>query len=419
MAHIKQCRKYLIVAHRILCSIGLVVHLWFISASYFRYEITASTQIQFSKTIISPAVSICFRYVDILDPEFVAKKLGDETDTVGEHLEKIEQDITLDELFKHTPSGEELLTGALMRSVTNYTVQALNKKQALEVFKISRYQTLTWMCYRFQPQSKSEFNYRLLASASSYVGMIYSIFLRLDKKYLNHTILMMPMVHSNNEYPTVAFLYAPHDGISNDDRKVNLWRLNSYKLENHYLKYPYETDCHDYSGRDDGLDQPQLISDCRVKVTIERLKMIPFSEFKIEHKFEFNASMKITDPITRFDNETIGHEFLKIQLECNRLYRKPDCEQYVHMTHIESREYWPHKNWHFSVQRPVNPTIITEYQPLQDVYTFSLLVLSCFGVWLGLSLIDLNLVDLYGKVEQLLRRQTMATRINLFDQSTK
>ena len=401
----------MIFSHRLLCSIGLVVHLWFIGESYFRYEITASTRIQFPTTIVSPAVSICFRYIDILDPEFVAKILGDETNTVGQPIEKIEQDITLNELFKHTPSGQELLVGALVRSATNYTVETLDKKQALEVFEISRYQTLTWMCYRFQPRIKSEFKYRLVASASSYVGMIYSIFLRLDKKYLNHTVLMMPMVHSHNEYPTVAFLYAPHDGIANDDRKVNLWRLNSYKLENHYLKYPYETDCYDYSGRDDGTDQPQLISDCRVKATIERLKMIPFSEFKIEHKFEFNSSMKITDPITRFDDGNVGHEFRKIKAECVSLYRKRDCDQYVYMTQIESREYWPISDWRFGVRRPLNPTIRTEYQPLQDFYTFSLLVLSCFGVWLGSSLIDFNLVDLYGKVERRLRRQTVARRV--------
>jgi len=351
-------------------------------------------------------VSICFRYVDILDPEFVANKLGDQTDQ-----ETIDQDITLSELFEHTPPSEELLTGALARSVINYTVQILDQKEALKFFEISRYQTLIWMCYRFQPRIKSEFIYRSVASASSYVGMIYSIFIRLDKKYLKKPILMMPMVHTHNEYPTVSFLYAPHEGILiDDDRKVNLWRLNSYLLDNHYLKHPYETDCYDYEERL-GTDQPQLISDCRVKATINRLKMIPFSEFKIEHKFEFNSSMKITDPITRFDDGNIGHEVRNIRSECRRLYRKPDCDQCFHITQIESREYWPINDWRFSVRRPLNPTITTVYQPLQDFYTFSLLVLSCFGVWLGSSLMDLNLVVLYGKVEQRIRRQTMARNV--------
>ena len=402
-----QVRTYFSAGHRLLCTFGMLVHVWFVSDHYLKYETTSLTNVGFPLVVNSPALSICFRYGDILDTEFVAKKLGENYKSVTQRLEQIRRDITLDEVFQHTPPGEQLLTGAFIRDSKNYTVRQLNQKQSIEHFEISRFQTLMWMCYRFQPRLVKTFNYRLVASSSSFAGMIYSVFIQLSKKRVNRTMLMMPLVHTYNDYPTLEYLHAPHVGIAKDST-VNLYRLNSQKFETKFLRYPYKTDCTDYGERDDdGIDQPQLISDCIVKSTIDRLKMIPFSEFKIENKFEFSSNLKLMDPNSRFGNSSIGLEFKKIEHECKRLYPKLDCEDYVHLTQIQSRENWPIEDWHFRIGQPTSPTIRTVYQPMEDFYTFSLLVLSCFGVWIGSSLIDLNLVDFYVKVERLMNQRTV------------
>ena len=37
-----------------------------------------------------------------------------------------------------------------------------------------------------------------------------------------------------------------------------------------------------------------------------------------------------------------------------------------------------------------SPSVESVYQPMEDFFTFILLFLSCLGVWLGWSMIDLN-----------------------------
>ena len=87
-----------------------------------------------------------------------------------------------------------------------------------------------------------------------------------------------------------------------------------------------------------------------------------------------------------------------------------DCDHDFYVTRIMSSEKWgDYQQLAFRVIQQNHPSIRTVYQPMEDFYTFALLVLSCFGVWLGLSLADLNPVKLLNRINQ--RGSNRSTRI--------
>ena len=374
--------------YRILCLIGLVVHVWTIGSEYFKYRTNISTYVAFPFEFDSYALSVCFKYADIFDPSFGSKKYGVNFESLDrfEKVSLLERNITLDEIFKHTPSSRSIFVGADVRRSKTYDVDKLDQLAAFDEFEISRYQMLYWICYRFQQKIKLTFNYRDMASAQSFVGMLYKLVIKLDQSQLNSTILMMPIIHGHNDYPTSSYMYAPIDGV-NKVRQTNLYRLTSQNVRTSLLEYPHKTNCRNYGK----IPRSRRISDCVLKSTIDNLHKLSYTSLKIESELGSRSKLTIIDPQIAKHSEN----YQKIVRDCERLYRKIGCNQNIYLTQLQSRDKWNIDNLEFRVGHPMNPTIQIIHKPMHSFYTFAVLVLSCFGVWLGWSLMDMNPIYLF------------------------
>ena len=221
----------------------------------------------------------------------------------------------------------------------------------------------------------------------------------------NRTRYVKPIVHAYNSYPFTSYIHAP----LSTSRDMTAFVVESQRVENHRLPHPYPTDCRDYVMT----SRNELMAECIINATIEQLGLLAFSELKVASKYGSTfGDLRISHPMDLIENETLAIGMEKIRSECNEKHAKMDCVDQFYISRITSRQKWGNdEQLAFRVLQPNHPSILTVYQPMEDFYTFALLLLSCFGVWLGLSLADLNPFKLFKRFNQITRKASRLSRV--------
>ena len=378
--------------YSLLCTVGLIAHITYITIGYLKYETVTSVFIQFPVIVPSPALSVCFRYTELLDSKWLLEVYGQKLGfnaTSGVTLNQfweIRQNIRLNDVFERTPPGDKCCNTCMVRNDINYGITEIyNMSRVMQQFEISRYYAQETICYRTQLRANQVYNYSQLATSQGF-GAIFSI--GFSNLSFNRTSYLVPIVHQMNEYPITSFYFSPITHYaSNSD--LNGFAVSNQKIETHFLKHPYKPNCIDYNGR-----RTELIQQCVTKLTINRFDVYPYSRMQYESNID-NRKLKMAHPSNIIGNRTLLDGFTDIRDHCRLKYKNVECYQYFYMTFIHTRWSQPDiDSITFNVMQPKRPTFRTVYQPMEDFYTFSLLILSCFGVWLGLSFADFNPISL-------------------------
>ena len=393
-----------------ICVLGLITHLSLITIKYFDYETTTAVYLQFRDSVESPALSVCFRYIELLDHDWAISRFGRKLlDGSTSHTEAIARNITLAEIFDHTPSVDDILIEGRTRDETTYRVEQLKSPASVQrKFQVWRFFSQDWLCYRVQTRHNGIYSYGQVATSVN-PGMLFQF--GFDGLLFNRTIYLAPILHRINELPCKSIYFAP---IINhiSDYQLNFYRVINEKVENHFLERPYASDWVDHHGM-----RRTSIGKCVTQLTIDRFRMVPYAEVQLESKIYFNTATNILHPHTIADNQTLRSEFEKIRDHCHQLYRNIDCHTTTYLSHVVSREERKSpKSISFRVYQSKTPTYLTIHQPMEDFFSFGLMALSCFGVWLGLSLADFNpihLMNLFNDGRQRLVPGQMATMTTL------
>ena len=377
--------------YTILCTLGLIVHMSFITIDYLRYDTVTSVYIEFPTIVESPALSVCFKYKELIEQDLF--------EMYGHKL-----DIKLNDIFRRTPSANQCCVGGLVRNETNYGTKGLWTSTAvLDHFEVSRFFAQEAICYRLQLRVQQSFDYLQLGS-STLSRMIYGI--GFSWTLFEQTSMLLPIVHASHEYPLKSIYYSP--AVDRSFEIKNVYSVSSQRMETHSLKYPYKSDCIDYQKR----SRSESIRQCVTQLSVKRLGLFPYSQMHYEadlSNYNQNQNLKQSRPTNIVTNRTLLDGFNAIRNECNQLYHNIECDTYFYTTFIDGRFT---RNWNatiFLVNQPIRPTISTIYQATQDFYTFSLLILSCFGVWLGWSLSDFNPINLISFMANLRHHSQQAT----------
>ena len=397
------------ILFRIVCTIGLVIHLTLITRQYLSYEMTTSAYQEFMTYVDDRALSVCFRYIDLLDLAWIERKYGrnvKQSIASGTYHAIIKQNITLDELLKNTPSVIEASYWADLRDNDTYETTSFKDPRTVQIgFEIHRFTTQEYICFRIRSRTRLTFEYELLAK-SDHIGMMFAF--AFPPKFSNTDLFFNPVVHGSEDYPFRSFMYSPPVRHS-PKLAYNVYRVFSQRVVTDYLPHPYSTNCRDYGS----FSRDLRMSNCLIQSIINQLGVIPYSELVVAEDYREYGHLKIKQPSEVAQNRTLRSAIKKIRNECVDTNRQVQCRTSFHITFV-SVEIWVRQGLIFRVGQPTNPTVHSVYQPTQDVYTFALLTFSCFGVWIGWSMIDFNptkLINIFNRRNQVGNREQ--TRPNI------
>ena len=380
------------LAHRLFvmgCCCGLIAHVSVITSEYFKYQATSDVSMETPAIIPIPAISVCWRYFDILDINRLNRDLKlsllppNYTTLISRDvsLSAIRAQITVKQILDYTPTTDQLFTDSSVRYEHRYDVQHLDKTSTYENFRVLKYYTQDYICYRVGLKKNGQYDYNRVKKTLEYSSMAFEIGFNLTM--FDPANSMLPIVQLGPDLPHYSRLFAPKVWRYRKDNGRNRICLTSQRVNVRKLPAPYPTGCVDYGT----LDLPDLITRCLVKSTVEKFGKLPFTDI-IPEDFEADLNYLVIEP-----NVTEYQRLVEIEHQCEAGLRKPECYAYWYMTSLVDMSPGD-ESIRFRVNLPNRPEITIIFQPMAHFFDFLTYVLSCFGTWIGLSIIDLSPITL-------------------------
>lgn len=400
--------------------------------------------------IYVPDVTVCFRYVDVIDVKRLNQKYPDlhvrslenlaSNDEITHIVKKIQATVTIEDILLLTPSPETVISGCSIKGPKDFEFEDFSSpKECNAYFTTWKFYLQEYICYRFKRitkeyQDPTPFQYRSISYAIDRSGVMYSV--KLSDAHIILARYLKVVIHSSNLNPISSLAMTTNikrrfdderkGSGGGDDVKKNyyIFQLTYSQLNMTRLPPPFDTGCKNYV--EEGiLSSMECRNECLVNKTLSQLKKVPFSvsvwnvtdiihfmttygdvsddtdKYLASSLAKEKAMMSVLkhQHLTNEDvkNGSLSKLLIQIEDDCHQECKRPDCSDIISLTRGSydyiRPEYMdnPSKQpMEFEVSVPKKPFIAIEYKEKISQTEFLVYILSCFGVWFGLSVLSLN-----------------------------
>ena len=383
----------------IICFIGLIFHASIITKQFFEYPITNSVQMDTPVTVSVPQLSVCFRYSDLLKLDELNSATGMQLEwtkpskvkEVIRMVSLIHRNITLKQIFDFTPKADEVYATGLIRYPGTYDFNFITKKAVQRKFMSIKYYFQEFMCYQiiFKCDSNCEYNYKQVISSLRFSGMAFEFGFNLS--FFAGTRSFLVAIHGDSDNTQSIHMAEQIKRKSRGNKRLDLFQLTYHTIETVRLPAPYASDCWTYSDPTNKWYDSQLdcISECLVKETTKVMKRFPFTTLIYETDAQ-DFNFKVFDTYQDLSlNQSANQTLTLLERKCFTACRRPDCITRLYITNLLGSSF-SIGAIRFRINLANYPDISIVNQPMISFYDYLTLVLSCLGVWLGLSLHDFD-----------------------------
>ena len=380
---------------KIACVIGLTTQVVNIFAAYFKYKTITRTSMGVENILPIPTISVCSFYTDILDRSKSANYSINSRIPIG--LQEINSDqnkLTVGGIFFLTPKYNETLGHCKIRVNDSYSIATLSSSSCYDVFHVNRYYMQELMCYGFRP--KHIHNYRLTRASHSlnYNQLLWEIFL--DKKFhpaneltfiTQITAKIRPPHLVGESLPLYSRNFAQSMFRIRDPKKAilasNVFYV-THEWNRIFLKPPpYDTDCNPYLGKYDCIRQ------C-MQEKLLRINRVPFTEITTEDALPSVGHLFPVRPIDLEDSKMEQYVY-DSESYCEKKCQRLPCRLFFSKTSVNA---FLDERFNYSSRiratSPASPTVDVTSVANFDLYQLVIYICSCFGVWLGVSVMSLD-----------------------------
>lgn len=382
---------------------GMLYHIYHISDLYFLYKAVTEIEIGMPITMSQPSLTICMYYPNFLNwsqLEKLAKERGQSLNLSKYPLElsDVETFLEVQDIFALSPEPCELLSGCKYRVPGEHKIRH-RKEMCKKAFSIEKFFFLHGICYRFRQGRSFIRNQSKLADyrftfyeIKNYVHILDLFFeVSLQSEYYKHATYIEASIFSSKRLPqgSNAFSVSFKRTTSlRNEQSQDFYYLSYSMIVSHNLPYPYERPCIVYSKETSFPSRNACLDECIIDRMDRRLGKVPFNTV-----IKDTSLKRYVISITDFKNETVSNTVATIDKECHEVCRFTDCIERIYSTKLERSE--SSDRVRFRVQPPSEPQITTHLYPNLTTNEYIIYMLNCFGIWLGLSVMDLEKVAAY------------------------
>jgi hypothetical protein len=301
-----------------------------------------------------------------------------------EGIRNIQKQLTVKQIFEHTPDDEGLISECFYRKLNDYAVTELkNRGECMTVFQVDKFYLQEYICYRFHIKGSNEtsqkFQYRKIAFSLTHAGLFYGLFINQSK--IPQADQCKVIVHESAIYPVDSAAYAPYFyRRENGSSKYDLVKVDYSVTEIDTLYPPYDTNCAKYTEFEEM--QKNCVNYCLKKRTLKRFNKVPFTapeDTPVNYKHIHGADL---------DNKTFSADLKKIEQVCDSKCSRPACEVEFSSTRIQKEERGRQEAFTIIVGAPGSPGITVKSVEAMALRQFVLFICSTFGTWFGISLLS-------------------------------
>lgn len=430
------------------CLLGCCIQCIFVTDNYLSYQVLTKLSLYLPKELRTPAFTVCFRYVDIINITQYSEmyRVAKPTILDDETVRSIQNNIEIQGIFNLSPGGSshqlingtnKLIRSCSVRSPHGYLMQFIDgAKCSQSVFNIERFSIQEYLCYKHalrkdfllrdrkntssdeatsneDPDNGLKYNFKRLALSTIYPSVFYTIQLSLQEGYFERADRMRTVIHSAGDLPFVSLSLSPilyrkalaldADNIKRylqsqeQKQKYNETRVR-YKLRdmfNHIagrfarvqirrLPAPYTSNCRARYLRN------ACISNCTFDATVERIKKIPFQNLFVENGLKQYGSMKLVSNVDVKSNQT-NALMKQILASCQQKCTADSCYTDYSITSPDTALTNEEQFLSFEIGCANEPFIANNAVPSVTLNDYILQFLSLIGFWLGVSAREINI----------------------------
>lgn len=400
-----------------LCFFGNGYQITEIADTFFKYGLVTTVHVNFPKTIIPPAMEICFQKMDItrwdmmmkLKPD-IKKQLNMSTlsdDELEAEIRKksYTEKIPLENIaykgfdaktsFALTRDIDEIITNCMIINATTITFKGY--ANCSDVFDFAVYLNTILKCYVLNYKSKIELDYLSSSRAEVIPGFLYEV--KLSK--LGISGISTADILFNNNYRIARLGFKRFILLT---KLEQLFSLTYQEFGNILMPPPYPTSCFNYtSGWTDKaiVDLGTCFEVCMNNKTKDRLgPSIVFPGQMVFQNDKMAAGKRILT-VAEMANVTLRAIKDNITKECNSECYHPSCQETFFIPQLESAIEYPIAAFLTYILQ--SPKIETVQEAKLGLVQFVTDVASTFGFWIGISIY--SVVDILGYFGRLILKK--------------
>lgn len=382
------------------CVIGFTFQLVSILQLYFEYRTITEIKLITLKTLTPPDLTICTRYVDVIDYKLLARDTGlrfklDVLRISGEQAWEVQEKLTIREILNYTPDSKNLVSSCVTRSPVDYAMTT--RSDCSQEFKIEKFFNAEYVCFRLMQTFANTLKLKFSASALAWPGVLYQISLNGTTR---DTGIVFKVVVHDNDIPYVSLPLGPWHRRNlniNGKREDNDISVTYRTVEQQLLPWPYSSNCRNYT-LSGFLSAAHCEEHCLYTKMLSKLRKVPFSgiiSLPINYKHISISDLK---------NASIVRDILEIEEICSYACRQLDCVMTHTLTYTDvvlDKRYFQ-----IRIRIPQDPKTLISMRPALTSVEIFLYVLSVASTWFGISVISTNPFNLSFRWPVLHKRQS-------------
>ena len=378
--------RWLSRAFILACLIGCLIQSFHIMQSYLLYQTSARIEYVVTDATSKPSVAFCVRYTDVLDYDGINKDLGLNVtrSDLMEDIVRTQSLFSIRQLFRYTPDAKGLISWATWRVPES---ALLSHCQGIEceqrVFNVTRFFLQEFMCWRFVFRDFRPVYVDMIAFALEQPYLLYTIALRgrlaRDADAIrviahSHAPAILEqdfddLPHSSKDFAASADRMA--DFVKREIRR-NVFTMAFLTTTLLLQPPPYDTDC-----ETDILKTKLSLGSCVMSATMASTGKLPFAHI-IDQPLDAKH-VSYADLGDRRINDAV----MSAEAECAKRFRRPSCfDDFMTTTMYESGAG---PELLLRMRLPSRPEVRVRFDARVSFSELVLLIGSCAGVWLGLS----------------------------------
>lgn len=354
---------------------------------YLQYATRSKVSVKFPRLIIVPYLSFCTRIGEAADKAKTMREANVKFENSEQYHKDVMNKLTLKQMFRVTPAAKDALSSCMVRIPGRYLVEEFKRATCNDLFKIRKYFMQEYICYMVGLNTTSEYNFARISQAEQDRGLAYE--LRFSRTLFGRALHILNIIHrnrlphNNRHYAQVIRrIYERGKEYSNEVYYGYTYSQFMYEL----LPDPYDTAC----GTNEGLVHAECQQICVTDQVLKTFGKLP-TDWLVEEDdvIDVNRKLLTTDEFAR--NQTALNAFLSLDSECAEKCRKAECHFVRYNTDLlDTNENENATTITVRVMLPQFPGIFVTYVPIYEPNDYVLLLMSCMGTWLGVSMIDFN-----------------------------
>ena len=376
MISINNVRRVLSTIFFVLCLCGLLYQLQQVSAVFFRFHTTSKIVYDVREVEFYQTIFFCARWTDVIDRRHHSRYgISPQRPIFIEDIYVELSALKIKDIFKLTPKPDEFLRGCWIRPKILTKPRDFNRSECNNIFNVFKSISGETICYSIAPKTAGTYSVGDVASYLTHGNMVYVLLVGspMDRSVRLHFVVHFG--HAKNKDPLYSRMFESQ-AANEKGFTSSAFLVYGQAVEIRRLPPPFDTQC--LAGHDRQVCYEKCLEDRYLNIN-----RIPWSAYI--HKpselklFTYRDYKNKSKTLLAQNSMTECHRLCKIKSEC-----------FTEFTITSVQELSSTDVFFVSSMVPNRPHIYLLSVPFMTIVEYMVYIGSCFGTWLGLSIISLN-----------------------------